>query len=635
MLDAAALAVVGEGVGVRRPCQQPRRGQQHPARVVRHLQRHGGRRTRGLQQDRAPVGAELLRNGGQFGGDQLAQLRVGVQDPGQLRDLGVQPLLLRLQLDPVEFGQPAQRRVQDVLRLHVGQCEPLDQALLGLCGVLAGADQADHLVDVHQGGEQTLDQVQAVAPLAAPELAAPPHHVEPVVEVDLQQFLQTQRQRLAVDEGHVVDAEGLLHGGQLVELLQDRLRHEAVLDLDDQAQAVLAVGEVLDVGDALDLLGADQILDLGDDLLRTDREGQFGDDEALAAGRDRVDLHRGADLEGAPARGVRVPDAGQPDDPAAGGQVGARDVLHQGVQVRVRIADQMPGGGDHLAQVVRRHVRGHADRDPGGAVDQQVGEGGGQRHRFLLLAVVVRPEVDGVLLDGLRHQARRLGHPALGVPHGGRRVVIAQRAEVAVAVDQRDAHREGLRHADQGVVDRRVAVRVQLAHDLPDDAGALDVAAVGPQPHLVHLVDDAAVHRLEAVPGVGEGARVDDRVRVLEEGALHLVDDVDVEDPLLVRVVGRRGLGAAAGHRCRLLVWAWAGSDADHCGPGDRQRVAGPGPEARGRAPGPAHRGAGGGRAGTRAPVGEPRTGVAPRPLRGHIQWQDWHNSAVGHSRFS
>ncbi|EGG44748.1 hypothetical protein SGM_4800 [Streptomyces griseoaurantiacus M045] len=49
-------------------------------------------------------------------------------------------------------------------------------------------------------------------------------------------------------------------------------------------------------------------------------------------------------------------------------------------------------------------------------------------------------------------------------------------------------------------------------------------------------------------------------------------------------------------------MWAWAGSDADHCGPGDRQRVAGPGPEARGRAPGPAHRGC------RRRPGGYPRT---------------------------
>src|SRR5213596_3577126 len=34
-----------------------------------------------------------------------------------------------------------------------------------------------------------------------------------------------------------------------------------------------------------------------------------------------------------------------------------------------------------------------------------------------------------------------------------------------------------LRYPDQGVVDRRVAVRVEVAHHLADDAGALDVAA--------------------------------------------------------------------------------------------------------------------------------------------------------------
>ena len=92
-------------------------------------------------------------------------------------------------------------------------------------------------------------------------------------------------QRLAVHQRHVVDAEGLLHRRQLVELLQHGLGDEAVLDLDDQAQAVRAVGEVLDVGDALELLRADQVLDLGDDLLGADGEGQFGDDEALAARR--------------------------------------------------------------------------------------------------------------------------------------------------------------------------------------------------------------------------------------------------------------------------------------------------------------------------------------------------------------
>src|SRR5882757_7088426 len=279
-------------------------------------------------------------------------------------------------------------------------------------------------------------------------------------------------------------------------------------------------------------------------------------------GRGVLHGHRGADLEGAAPGLVRVADAGQADDPAAGGQVGPGHVPHQGVEVGARIPDQVAGGGDHLAEVVRRHVGGHADRDPGRAVDQQVGVRRGQYARLLLLAVVVRCEVDGVLVDRLDHELGRAGHPGLGVAHRGRQVV--QRAEVAVAVDERQALREGLRHPHHRVVDRRVAVRVQLAHHLADDPGALDVAAVGAQPHLVHLVDDAAVHRLHAVAGVGQRARVDHRVGVLKERALHLVHDVDVEDALLEVVVGWRGLRRAAGHLGGAPS-SWTG----RLGPGD------------------------------------------------------------------
>ena len=114
--------------------------------------------------------------------------------------------------------------------------------------------------------------------------------------------------------------------------------------------------------------------------------------------------------------------------------------------------------------------------------------------------------------------------------------------------------RERLGHAHQGVVDRRVAVRVVLAHHLADDALALDVAAVGAQAQLGHRVQDAALHRLEAVARVGQGAGVDDRVGVLEERALHLLLDVDVDD-LLLEVLGWRRGGGATGHaRVGLLA---------------------------------------------------------------------------------
>ena len=91
--------------------------------------------------------------------------------------------------------------------------------------------------------------------LGAPVGAAPADDLEPVVDVDLEQLAQPERPRLAVDEADVVDAEGLLHRRQAEQLLEDGLGVEAVLDLDDQAQALAAVGEVGDVGDAGQLLG--------------------------------------------------------------------------------------------------------------------------------------------------------------------------------------------------------------------------------------------------------------------------------------------------------------------------------------------------------------------------------------------
>jgi hypothetical protein len=57
----------------------------------------------------------------------------------------------------------------------------------------------------------------------------------------------------------------------------------------------------------------------------------------------------------------------------------------------------------------------------------------------------------------------------ISVYRGG--VVSVDRSEVALAVHQHVAHREVLRHAHDGVVDRLVAVRVVLADHVADDAG--------------------------------------------------------------------------------------------------------------------------------------------------------------------
>ena len=334
----------------------------------------------------------------------------------------------------------------------------------------------------------------------------------------------------------------------LVELGEHRLGVVAVLDPDDQARAVLAVGQVRHVRDALELLGAHGVLDPGDHLLRAHEVGQLGDDDALLARRDVLDPGGGAGEELASSGPVGLADSVQPHDHAAGGQVRPGDEGHEVLQARLGVGNEVTGGADDLDEVVGRHVGGHADRDARGAVDQEVREGGGQDVGLGEGVVVVGGEVDGVLVDVRRQRQRGRGQPGLGVTRRGRAVV--QRAEVAVPVDQRQAHREGLGQADQRLVDGHVTVRVQAPHHVTDHARGLHVRTVWAQPHAVHLEQDAALDGLQPVTGVRQRPGVDHRVGVLQEAGTHLGGQVLLDD-LAVDGWGRRGGGLRHGHIVR------------------------------------------------------------------------------------
>jgi hypothetical protein len=171
---------------------------------------------------------------------------------------------------------------------------------------------------------------------------------------------------------------------------------------------------------------------------------------------------------------------------------------------------------------VRRDVGGHADRDAGAAVDQEVRVARRQDDGLLVLAVVVGDEVHRVHVDVAQHLHGEARQARLRVPHGRGRVVV-DRAEVALPVDELVAHGEVLRHPDERVVDRRVAVWVVLAHHVADDARALDVRARRAEAALAHREQHAAVDGLEPVADVGEGAPDDDGHGVVQVRRPHLV----------------------------------------------------------------------------------------------------------------
>jgi hypothetical protein len=155
---------------------------------------------------------------------------------------------------------------------------------------------------------------------------------------------------------------------------------------------------------------------------------------------------------------------------------------------------------------------------------------------------------DLVDTDGSR-RARDPRFTCDAIAHRRRRIVV-QVPEVALAVDERVAQRERLRHADERVVDRRVAVRVVRAHHVADDARALLVRPVGLHPRLVHAEEDAPVDGLEAVAHVGERARDDHAHRVVEEARAHLLLE-------LAGLDATRAEGADVGLRHRGSARPW------------------------------------------------------------------------------
>ena len=171
-------------------------------------------------------------------------------------------------------------------------------------------------------------------------------------------------------------------------------------------------------------------------VVPVDLERQLLGHQAGAAPGVLLHVDHGAHGDRAAPGAVGVADAATAHDQAVGREVRPRDPLHQRVQqllVRgVEVVQVPPHAGRDLAQVVRRDLGRHADRDALGPVDEQVGEPAGQDHRLGRAAVVVLAEVNGVLVDVPQHLHGQRGQAALGVPHGRGRVV-AGRAEVALA----------------------------------------------------------------------------------------------------------------------------------------------------------------------------------------------------------
>ncbi len=187
------------------------------------------------------------------------------------------------------------------------------------------------------------------------------------------------------------------------------------------------------------------------------------------------------------------------DDLRLGREIRPKHMLAELLDAGARLVKQAYAGGRHFAQVVRRHVSGHAHGDTGGAVEQKVGQTRRQRRRFVERAIEIRHPIHRALSQLAEQHLGIARQTRLGVAHRGKGLRIVRGAPVALTVDQRIAIAEWLRHQHHGLVTGTVTMGMELTEHVTDGPGGLLVLGVGVQPELAHGVDDPPLHRLEAV----------------------------------------------------------------------------------------------------------------------------------------
>ncbi len=192
----------------------------------------------------APLVAVGLDDLGELVLDDAVDLLLVAEDLAELLDPLDEVGMLLLDLVRLERRQSAQGQLEDGLRLDQCQLEPLDEPVAGRLRVPRAADHRDHLVEVGERDEQTLQHVRALLGPAQLVLRAADDDVALVIDVVADHLTQGQRPRDVVDERDHVDAERRLHRRVLVKLVEHDLGDRVALELDHDPHAV-AVGLVL------------------------------------------------------------------------------------------------------------------------------------------------------------------------------------------------------------------------------------------------------------------------------------------------------------------------------------------------------------------------------------------------------
>ena len=180
---------------------------------------------------------------------------------------------------------------------------------------------------------------------------------------------QVQQLRSPFDQANVVDREGTLQCGVLVQLVEYDRRHGIALDFVHDPHP-LTIRLVSNFRDAFDFLVVDQFGGLANHVGLVDEVGNFFHDDDLPPSLGFFDADATSNYYATTACVKGFVHAFHTVNDAAGWEIRCFHVLHELVNGDVVVVDVRDGTVNDLTEVVGRHVGGHPDRNARSAIHQ-------------------------------------------------------------------------------------------------------------------------------------------------------------------------------------------------------------------------------------------------------------------------
>ena len=343
--DNALAALVLRGVGVRRLTLDVARVREGNHAVVLFNQV--------FQQNvvlcRHDIGAACVgifaADFGDFGFDNLFDLAHIGKNLAILFNLSIEFVQLVLDFLPFQPGQFAHGHIHDCLRLHLGEPVFVLQILFCRGDGLGMTEQIHDLVDIVARDFIALQNMRARLCLFQVEFGAADNHILLVGDVVVENLREREHFRLSVHQRQHIDGAGVLQLGVFVKLIEDDLPVCVPAVMNHNVDPVSAVGNVLDIGNAVNFLVLHQPCNRLHQHAFVDLVRDFGNvDDVFIL----VDMALGAHHH-APAPGfVCLDNAVYAVAGCRGGKVRPFDKLHQLLHGALRVLHAVDGGVDNL-----------------------------------------------------------------------------------------------------------------------------------------------------------------------------------------------------------------------------------------------------------------------------------------------